>query len=446
MNINPPSAAWQERRQQQFKTRSGDPRGAFERDRARVIHSAAFRRLQSKTQILGVLEGDFHRTRLTHSMEVAQIGRGLVLQLGKRFPDHQPLLPSLETIETLGLAHDLGHPPFGHGGEAALNCMMHLHGGFESNAQSLRLLGRLESHTPGFGLNLSRRAMLGVLKYPAPYSRLNRITSQQRSDLPEKSSLKRKDWVPPKCYMDGEQDILDWLLEPLTQNDLQRFGRHTDPSVDRHGKTLHQSLDTSILDLADDIAYGVHDLEDAVALKLYTREQWQEIHQSLDPNWVSRMELTNLEDDLFEKNPSSGHSRKQAVGAMVHALIQSAEIQENPEFEEPLLHWKVSLPEVPRMFLESLKDSVSRHVIQRNTVQSATFRGHRMLVEIFQVLLEEADRLLPERFGSQWKNAENESQGCRVICDYMAGMTDQYANRIYSRFFLPNEGSVFDRI
>ena len=134
-------------------------------------------------------------------MEVAQIGRGLVLQLGKRFPDHQPLLPSLETIETLGLAHDLGHPPFGHGGEAALNCMMHLHGGFESNAQSLRLLGRLESHTPGFGLNLSRRAMLGVLKYPAPYSRLNRITSQQRSDLPEKSSLKRKDWVPPKCYL-----------------------------------------------------------------------------------------------------------------------------------------------------------------------------------------------------------------------------------------------------
>ena len=125
MNINPPSDAWQERRQHQFKTRSRDPRGAYERDRARVIHSAAFRRLQSKTQILGVLEGDFHRTRLTHSMEVAQIGRGLVLQLGKRFPNHQPLLPSLETVETLGLAHDLGHPPFGHGGEAALNCMMH---------------------------------------------------------------------------------------------------------------------------------------------------------------------------------------------------------------------------------------------------------------------------------------------------------------------------------
>ena len=114
MNINPPSAAWQERRQQQLKTRSGDPRGAYERDRARVIHSAAFRRLQSKTQILGVLEGDFHRTRLTHSMEVAQIGRGLVLQLGKRFPDHQPLLPSLETIETLGLAHDLGPVSYTH--------------------------------------------------------------------------------------------------------------------------------------------------------------------------------------------------------------------------------------------------------------------------------------------------------------------------------------------
>ena len=118
-------------------------------------------------------------------MEVAQIGRGLVLQLGKRFPDHQPLLPSLETIETLGLAHDLGHPPFGHGGEAALNCMMHLHGGLKAMPKACAF-GRLESHTPGFGLNLSRRAMLGVLKYPAPYSRLNRITSQQRLDLQRK--------------------------------------------------------------------------------------------------------------------------------------------------------------------------------------------------------------------------------------------------------------------
>ena len=110
MTIETPPEVWQQRRQHHYNHRNGDPRGPYEHDRARVIHSAAFRRLQSKTQILGVLEGDFHRTRLTHSMEVAQIGRGLVLQLKKRFPDQQHLLPSLETVETIGLAHDLGHP------------------------------------------------------------------------------------------------------------------------------------------------------------------------------------------------------------------------------------------------------------------------------------------------------------------------------------------------
>ena len=131
---------------------------------------------------------------------------------------------------------------------------------------------------------------------------------------------------------------------------------------------------------------------------------------------------------------------------MVHALIQSAELIENHEFQEPLLSWNVALPEIPRRFLDALKDSVSRYVIQLNTVQSAAFRGHRMLVKIFEVLLEEAERLLPQRFGMEWEKAESETQRCRVICDYMAGMTDKYANRMYSRFFLPNEGSVFDRL
>ena len=113
--------------------RQDDQREEYERDRARVIHSSAFRRLQAKTQILGVLEGDFHRTRLTHSMEVAQIGRGLVLSLLRRYPELTDLLPRLEQIETTGLAHDLGHPPFGHGGETALNYAMSKFGLFLSS-------------------------------------------------------------------------------------------------------------------------------------------------------------------------------------------------------------------------------------------------------------------------------------------------------------------------
>ena len=161
---------WKERRAPAGIQRQEDQREEYERDRARVIHSSAFRRLQAKTQILGVLEGDFHRTRLTHSMEVAQIGRGLVLNLQKRFPELNDLLPRLEQIETTGLAHDLGHPPFGHGGETALNCAMADYGGFEGNGQTLRILTRLESHTLENGLDLTRRTLLGVLKYPAPYS------------------------------------------------------------------------------------------------------------------------------------------------------------------------------------------------------------------------------------------------------------------------------------
>ena len=137
---------WKERRAPYGLQRTNDQREEFERDRARVIHSSAFRRLQAKTQILGVLEGDFHRTRLTHSMEVAQIGRGLVLNLANRYPHLKDLLPHLEQIETNGFSHDLGHPPFGHGGEIALNYVMHGFGGFEANGQTLRILSTL-NHT-----------------------------------------------------------------------------------------------------------------------------------------------------------------------------------------------------------------------------------------------------------------------------------------------------------
>ena len=444
MNSFKTPAVWEERRQADWSPRAGDPRRAYEHDRARVIHSAGFRRLQAKTQILGVLEGDFHRTRLTHSMEVAQIGRGLVLLLEKRYPEHAGLLPELETIETIGLSHDLGHPPFGHGGEAALNRMMHGHGGFESNAQSLRLLGRLESHTPNYGLNLTRRSMLGVLKYPSSYSALSRKHYKGEVLIPEQSA--RREWVPPKCYMDQELPILEWLLNPLSESDRRLFTEHTAPTEEAHGKSLHRSLDASILNLADDIAYGVHDLEDAVALRLIGPGQWEEIKTHIHPEWAEEMEISDVEELLFSQSKSPGHARKEAVGALVHALIQSVELKQNSAFEEPLLAWHADLPEQPKCFLTALKDTVSRHVIHLNTVQSATYRGHRMLLSIFEVLLDEADRLLPLSFRSQWECSSDETSRRRVICDYMAGMTDQYANRIYSRLFMPGQGSVFDRL
>ena len=436
---------WKVRRAPAGVQRQEDHREEYERDRARVIHSSAFRRLQAKTQILGVLEGDFHRTRLTHSMEVAQIGRGLVLNLQKKFPELNDLLPRLEQIETTGLAHDLGHPPFGHGGETALNCAMADYGGFEGNGQTLRILTLLESHSPENGLDLTRRTLLGVLKYPVPYANLCKTSPPDATDKSVNLNFQQT-WKPPKCFLDTEQEVFNWIVAPLSNTDQVRFCEYTRPTTQSHGRSLHKALDTSLMNLADDIAYGVHDFEDGIVLRLLTREHWQEVAQKLDPKWAEKNNLLQIETMLFTRTDNSGYSRRQGVGALVHALISSAELKLNDEFEEPLLGWNVILPEEPQRFLKALKETVSRHVIQLNTVQAATFKGRKIVLSLFEALSAEPEMLLPSSFQLLWKEAKSDLQQKRIICDFIAGMTDQYANRFYERLFLPGHGSVFDRI
>ena len=436
---------WKVRRAPAGVQRQEDHREEYERDRARVIHSSAFRRLQAKTQILGVLEGDFHRTRLTHSMEVAQIGRGLVLNLQKKFPELYDLLPRLEQIETTGLAHDLGHPPFGHGGETALNCAMADYGGFEGNGQTLRILTLLESHSPENGLDLTRRTLLGVLKYPVPYANLCKTSSPDATDKSVNLNFQQT-WKPPKCFLDTEQEVFNWIVAPLSNTDQVHFCEYTPPNTQSHGRSLHKALDTSLMNLADDIAYGVHDFEDGIVLRLLTREHWQEVAQQLDPKWAEKNNLLQIETMLFTRTDNSGYSRRQGVGALVHALISSAELKLNDEFEEPLLGWNVILPEEPQRFLKALKETVSRHVIQLNTVQAATFKGRKIVLSLFDALSAEPEMLLPSSFQLLWKEAKSDLQQKRIICDFIAGMTDQYANRFYERLFLPGHGSVFDRI
>ena len=143
--------------------RSGEVRSEWERDYARLIHSSAFRRLQSKTQVLGLGESDFYRTRLTHSMEVAQIGVGIVRWLQNHHQDDEEIikaLPRSALMSSIYLAHDIGHPPFGHGGEVALNLCMRDFGGFEGNGQTLRILSKLDKYTADHGLNPTRRLLL----------------------------------------------------------------------------------------------------------------------------------------------------------------------------------------------------------------------------------------------------------------------------------------------
>lgn len=441
---NLPKSPWPARRSANQSSRVHDHRSPYEHDRARVIHSAAFRRLQAKTQVLGVGEGDFHRTRLTHSLEVAQIAGGVLGHLrGLASGDLGDWLPPAELVEAVSLAHDLGHPPFGHGGEVALNCMMRGHGSFEGNGQTLRILCRLEAYQPGLGLDLARRTLLGVLKYPLPLSRVCRTTQPPE---PAGHHIRAAEWKPPKCYLDTEGDVAEWVLAPFSHSDRDLFARCKEPTAGGHGKPSESSLDTEIMELADDIAYGIHDLEDAIALGLATRDHWDTIVSGkFDADWARRAGLP-AQNDLLRGLFVNYGDRKRMVGALVHAVIVSARPEEKPEYEHPLLRWGVALEEPAEQFLSALKDLVYSQVVKTPNVQILEYRGQKLVMEVFEALASDPGRFLKPYFANLFADAADESAAMRVICDYVAGMTDEYATRVYERFFAPREGRVFDRI
>ncbi|MEF8793579.1 anti-phage deoxyguanosine triphosphatase [Thiohalorhabdus sp.] len=455
----PDSDYWSARRNPGATRRPADVRHPYERDKARIIHSAAFRRLQSKTQVLGVGEGDFHRTRLTHSMEVAQIGAGIVRQLEGRARNGELAAEAAELLdaqlmETICLAHDLGHPPFGHGGEIALNYMMRDAGGFEGNGQTLRLLGRLEAHTPGYGLDLSRRTLLGVLKYPVPYGRVAPPRPSPEAKPVSDDALLRvraDHWKPPKCFLDDEVPIVHWVTEGLPAGDRRGLGRvRRDPEVGSPGKTAEKAFDTSIMEIADDIAFGVHDLEDAVALDLIGREALQaEIGDLLDGAWARGRGLEGVLDDLFPTDgdeETASARRKQAIGSLVHAFLASVEVTEADAFETPLLRHRARLQPEAEALLEALKGFVGQEVIQAPVVQTLEYRGQQIVMRLFAALASDPGRLLKTGFARRWWEAPSEAAGLRVVCDYIAGMTDEYATRMYERLFMPRQGTVFERL
>ena len=431
---------WEERRSGNSLYRKADPRTPFERDRARVIHSAAFRRLQSKTQILGASEGDFHRTRLTHSMEVAQISRGLLLIIARNQPTFQEWLPSSALLETICLSHDLGHPPFGHAGEVALNSMLYKYGGFEANGQTLRQLTKLEAHTPEYGLDLTRRSILGVIKYPVFYKEVCKTIWPKRN-----STTSRYAWLPPKCIFETEKEILEWLLSPFNSSDKNVFCEFFPPRENEHGASKYLSLDTSLMELADDFAYGVHDLEDAIALKLITREHWQEVRKTCDSTWWKAQNLGSLEDQLFSGTDDHGSLRKQAIGGIVHLLVSSVEILSQKKFENRLLDLNAKLSRESLRFISILKDVVFRHVIQSDSVQLSTYRGHHIIRKLFEIFLQEGASILPDPFKRKFTTSSSKEEAARIVSDYIAGMTDSFANRTYEKLFEPGKGSVFER-
>ncbi len=432
---------WSARISERSLKRDGDHRNAFQRDKARVMHSASFRRLQAKTQVMGIGISDFFRTRLTHSLEAAQIGTGIASQLSKKQPEIAQLLKIDEhLIETICLAHDIGHPPFGHGGEIALHYMMHEYGGFEGNGQTFRILTKLEAYSENHGMNLARRSLLGVIKYPNFMSVLSNPSCLQAKSE-RFSQVKAYQWHPPKSLFDCDREVFDWVLAPLSVADKTNFMIY-ESSESTHAKTRYKSFDCSVMELADDIAYAIHDLEDAIAMNLVSQASFFEevcrpIEQ-LDFAWLPG-NIMQLQESLFSGKP---YIRKNAIGALVNTFITAIFIQKNNIFECDLLDYQACLPQQNEIGLNLFKEYVFKHVIKKPDLQLLRYKGQHIVMSLFDAFSSDPARLLPTNTALRWQNAESTNAQYRVIADYVSGMTDEFANRIYASLFLPKSHNI----
>jgi dGTPase len=437
-----------------WQMRAGDARGPFDVDYARIVHSGSFRRLQGKTQILNLGDSDFYRTRLTHSLEVAQVAGSVSRQLRTKYADHPayPCLPDLSLIQAAGFSHDLGHPPFGHGGEVALNYCMRGHGGFEGNGQTLRILSRLENFSEKHGSDLSRRVLLAVLKYPVPYSQVANPAIVPRLDesLTSIRTLDVAACKPPKCYFDSEGDVVAWILDPLDNRDRTAF-QSSSPQPGKHGKSHHKSFDCSIMDLADDIAYGVHDLEDAIELGLITEAAFLELVKEADCEpfleHLKHAYSKECGNDVYgyfvSKLFGRGNERKHFISRLVHHFVTNIEVHTVDELTEPLIRFRARIAAPQNGFLGALKNLVVEKVICTPNIQHFEFKGQKMVVSVFEALISNPRALLPE---DAYMRFVKEDGDVRVICDYVAAMTDGFLLKTYDRLFSPRMGSVFDKL
>jgi dGTPase len=371
--------------------------------------------LQGKTQVFGVYEGDFFRTRLTHSLEVSQIAKGIALALGA----------DTDLVEAVCLAHDLGHPPFGHTGEQVLHELMRDHGGFEGNAQTFRILTRLErKHSDYEGLNLTYQTLDGVLKYKAC------IDAATIASSPD---------GPVKGFYAEDRELVETIIKAT-------------------GNGYERSFECQIMDVADDIAYSVHDLEDSMKAGLISLADFRRpphprviraVNEKLTPldMCVSgehvHAELQTIADRLAVLEKTAGRAaRKMLTRDLIHEFASAVGIQSSDRIDaEPRT----------RIRIEVLKAFESYKVIHNPRVTTLGHKGKEVLRRLFAVLDQgrESTGLFPEDHGEDYEQAlieGRETARKRVICDFLAGMTDSYAMRFYSRLFVPGEGSFYEML
>ena len=366
-----------------YPEQSSLSRTDFQRDRDRIIHSAAFRRLKHKTQVFVYHTGDYYRTRLTHSIEVSQIARTISRQLGL----------NEDLAETLALAHDLGHTPFGHSGEDALDEAMAEFGGFDHNAQTLKIITSLERRYAAFdGLNMTWETLEGVVKHNGPLSGPH--AAERKREIPE-------------AIVDFDR------LMPL---ELEGFA----------------GAEAQVASLADDIAYNNHDIDDGLRAGLFTISDLAGV-PLVGPVFE---EVAGLWPDIDERRLIH-ESVRRVINAMVTDLIAesqgriAAAAPQSADTIRALSHPVIAFSRGMAENDRALKAFLFTRMYRHDEVKRMVEMGSKVVCELFELLLGKPD-LLPR----EWQ-ADTDGPGsaatARVVGDYIAGMTDRYALREYEK-------------
>ena len=379
-------------------------RTEFMRDRARVIHSAALRRLAAKTQVAVPWENDFQRTRLSHSLECAQIGRELGESLGAD-PD---------LLETACLSHDMGHPPFGHNGEEALAEVAAPCGGFEGNAQSFRLLTRIEAKTvdgngKSLGLNLTRASLDAATKYPWP-----------RAENPRKFGV-----------YDDDTEIFNWVREGAP------VGR--------------KCIEAQIMDWSDDCAYSVHDLEDAIFAGQVSVSNFDNDFDILYTEMVDGYKSDATKDEVaaaltrlqnlscwpatFDRTHRALARLKDTTSQLIGRFVLAAELETRKVHGDgPLTRYSANL-EIPReqkIEVDFLKAVAGHYLINAAASQERYAKQQVVIHELVEMLFEAAPNELDPIFEDDWKIATSDSERLRVVVDQIASLTDPGAYALHA--------------
>ncbi len=401
----------------------------FQVDRDRIIHSSEFRRLQGKTQVFLPGEYDYYRTRLTHSIEVSQIGRSICNYLKiKEFKifNLEYYIDS-DLVETACLAHDLGNPPFGHPCEFEINRLMakHGYGGYEGNAQTLRLLTEIfyKTESNKRGMNPCRATIDSVLKYKATFSSFETIPKNHFIYDSQKEFID---------FIFANREIPNEIDDPLSLNNFK-------------------SIECQIMDWSDDTAYSINDIVDGISGGFITTDKLE--------RWIesNKNNLTDFEIEVVKQIITwiKEQNFKRKFSTRIGEFISACSIEHRQTFMDDLTNrykYVLKVEEPIKVTSELYKRIALDLVFNSSQLHQIEFKGKTIIAKIYKIFRENyieelsGEKILPEFTHNLLMNCKDKNKRARMICDYISGMTDSYALRIYKRLFDPDYSSLADLI